>query len=38
MRFAGFIIRRLLLGLLVLLLVSVGVFAATQALPGDPAR
>ena len=38
MRFAGFIIRRLLLGLLVLLLVSVVVFAATQALPGDPAR
>ena len=38
MRFAGFIIRRLLLGLLALLLVSVVVFAATQALPGDPAR
>ena len=35
---AGFILRRLLLGLLVLLLVSVVVFAATQALPGDPAR
>jgi peptide/nickel transport system permease protein len=34
----GFILRRLLLGLLVLLLVSVVVFAATQALPGDPAR
>jgi peptide/nickel transport system permease protein len=33
----GFILRRLLLGLLVLLLVSVIVFAATQAL-GDPAR
>ena len=35
---AGFVIRRLLLGLLVLALVSVVVFAATQALPGDPAR
>jgi peptide/nickel transport system permease protein len=35
---AGFIIRRTLLGLLTLLLVSVIVFAATQALPGDPAR
>jgi peptide/nickel transport system permease protein len=34
---AGFIIRRLLLGVLVLFLVSVVVFAATQAL-GDPAR
>lgn len=34
----GFIVRRLLLGLLVLWLVSVVVFAATQALPGDPAR
>jgi peptide/nickel transport system permease protein len=34
----GFIIRRLLLGLLTLLLVSIVVFAATQALPGDPAR
>ena len=34
----GFIVRRLLLGLLVLVLVSVLVFAATQALPGDPAR
>jgi peptide/nickel transport system permease protein len=33
-----FIVRRLLLGLLVLILVSVVVFAATQALPGDPAR
>src|SRR5436305_11847704 len=33
-----FIIRRLLLGLLVLWLVSLVVFAATQALPGDPAR
>lgn len=33
----GFIIRRLLLGVLVLVLVSVLVFAATQAL-GDPAR
>jgi peptide/nickel transport system permease protein len=33
----GFIVRRLLLGILVLILVSVVVFAATQALPGDPA-
>ena len=35
---AGFILRRVLLGLLVLVLVSVVVFAATEALPGDPAR
>lgn len=34
----GFIVRRLLLGLLVLVLVSIVVFLATQALPGDPAR
>jgi peptide/nickel transport system permease protein len=34
----GFIVRRLLLGLLTLFLVSVVVFAATQALPGDAAR
>jgi peptide/nickel transport system permease protein len=34
----GFIVRRLLLGILVLILVSVLVFLATQALPGDPAR
>ncbi len=34
----GFIIRRLLLGILVLILVSILVFLATQALPGDPAR
>src|SRR3954470_1136580 len=34
---AGLIVRRLLLGVLVLFLVSVGVFVATQAL-GDPAR
>ena len=34
----GFILRRTLLGLLVLAIVSVLVFAATQALPGDPAR
>ena len=33
----GFIVRRLLLGVLVLILVSVLVFLATQALPGDPA-
>jgi peptide/nickel transport system permease protein len=35
---SGFIIRRLLLGILVLIMVSVLVFLATQALPGDPAR
>src|SRR4051794_28601706 len=34
---SGFILRRALLGLLVLFIVSVAVFAATQAL-GDPAR
>jgi peptide/nickel transport system permease protein len=34
----GFILRRLLLGILVLILVSIVVFLATQALPGDPAR
>jgi len=34
----GFMLRRLLLGLIVLLMVSLVVFAATQALPGDPAR
>ena len=34
----GFVIRRVLLGLLTLLVVSVVVFAATQALPGDPAQ
>jgi peptide/nickel transport system permease protein len=34
----GFVVRRLLLGLIVLLMVSIVVFAATQALPGDPAR
>src|SRR5919197_2041502 len=34
----SFILRRFLLGALVLALVSVVVFAATQALPGDPAR
>jgi peptide/nickel transport system permease protein len=34
----GFIVRRTLLGLLTLFLVSVVVFAATQVLPGDPAR
>jgi peptide/nickel transport system permease protein len=33
-----FIIRRILQGLLVLVLVSIVVFAATQALPSDPAR
>src|SRR5487761_1277182 len=37
-RIAGFVLRRALLGVLVLFLVSVVVFAATQALPGDPAR
>jgi peptide/nickel transport system permease protein len=35
---SGFIVRRLLLGLIVLFMVSIVVFAATQALPGDPAR
>src|SRR6266851_4282035 len=35
---SGFVVRRLLLGILVLVLVSIVVFAATQALPGDPAR
>jgi peptide/nickel transport system permease protein len=34
----GFILRRILLGILTLFLVSVVVFAATQALPGDAAR
>jgi peptide/nickel transport system permease protein len=34
----GFIVRRLLLGAIVLLLVSVVIFVATQALPGDTAR
>ena len=34
----GFVVRRLLLGLIVLIMVSIVVFAATQALPGDPAR
>jgi peptide/nickel transport system permease protein len=34
----GFILRRILQGLLVIVLVSIVVFAATQALPGDPAR
>jgi len=33
-----FILRRILQGVLVLVLVSIVVFAATQALPGDPAR
>jgi len=34
----GFILRRLLLGIIVLILVSILVFLATQALPEDPAR
>jgi peptide/nickel transport system permease protein len=34
----GFVLRRLLLGIVVLILVSFLVFLATQALPGDPAR
>ena len=34
----GFIIRRLLLGLVTLCFISVIIFAATQALPGDAAR
>jgi peptide/nickel transport system permease protein len=35
---SGLILRRIALGVLTLLLVSLVVFAATQALPGDPAR
>jgi peptide/nickel transport system permease protein len=35
---SGFIVKRVLLGLVTLLIVSVIIFAATQALPGDPAR
>jgi peptide/nickel transport system permease protein len=35
---AGFILRRFVLGLLTLFAVSLIVFAATQALPSDPAR
>jgi peptide/nickel transport system permease protein len=34
----GFILRRVLLGALTLAIVSVVIFAATQALPSDPAR
>lgn len=34
----GFVIRRLLLGLVTLFLASLMIFAATQALPGDAAR
>ncbi len=34
----GFVIRRVLLGALTLALVSVIIFAATQALPSDPAK
>jgi peptide/nickel transport system permease protein len=34
----GFVIRRLLLGVLTLFVASVIIFAATQALPGDAAR
>jgi peptide/nickel transport system permease protein len=34
----GFVVRRLLLGLLTLWITSVVIFAATQALPGDAAR
>jgi peptide/nickel transport system permease protein len=34
----GFIVRRTLLGILTLFLASIIIFAATQALPGDPAR
>jgi peptide/nickel transport system permease protein len=37
-KLARFILLRIVLGLLTLLLVSVVVFAATQALPGDAAR
>ena len=35
---AGFVVRRTILGVGTLFLVSIIVFAATQALPGDPAR
>src|SRR5262249_21322066 len=35
---SGFILRRVLLGLLTLFLVSVIIFGATQALPSDTAR
>jgi peptide/nickel transport system permease protein len=35
---SGFVIRRLLLGLVTLWITSVIIFAATQALPGDAAR
>jgi peptide/nickel transport system permease protein len=35
---SGFVVQRALLGLLTLFLVSVTVFALTQALPGDPAQ
>jgi peptide/nickel transport system permease protein len=38
MSFSRFLLRRIALGVLTLLLVSVVVFAATQALPGDAAR
>ena len=34
----GFVVRRLLLGLVTLFVTSVVIFAATQALPGDAAR
>lgn len=34
----GFIVRRALLGVLTLFVASIIIFAATQALPGDPAR
>jgi peptide/nickel transport system permease protein len=34
----GFVVRRVLWGLLTLLLVSIVIFAATEALPGDAAR
>ncbi len=35
---SGFVVRRLLLGLLTLWITSVVIFASTQALPGDAAR
>jgi peptide/nickel transport system permease protein len=34
----GFVVRRILLGLLTLFVASLVIFAATQALPSDPAR
>src|SRR5213083_1849175 len=35
---SGFLLRRIALGLLTLVIVSIVIFAATQALPSDPAK